>query len=310
MKIAVIGVGGVGGYYGGMMAKAGEDVTFVARGEQFTALSKHGLSVKSVDDEFHLPSISVVEHVPDLKNPDVIFLTTKTYDRDAVAAQINQISGPQTIIIPLLNGIDNETQLKKIISKGQVFPGLTYIISARTKPGCIEQTGGPRTILFGDQNDSENARLKEIESMMRAANIAATASPHILTDVWEKFIWLTAFAGVTSLCRSAIGSIVNNPTMWNIFIQCIDEGIAVATAQQVSLSTSFRDTAIKKCENYKHTAMDSKSSMLVDILNHRQTEIESLNGTMVKRGAALGVPTPMHSIIYNAVKLGTEIAAA
>ena len=307
MRIAVIGVGGVGGYFGGLLARAGEDVTFVARGEQLRALQQCGLTVKSVEGEFNVFPLKVVGAISELHDIDLVLVATKTYDRDAVAAELAGAVKSTTIVIPLLNGIDNDEHIRERLPVGEVHPGLAYIISARTSPGTIEQTAGPRTLIFGDRSRHENQRLREIEALMRRAGILATYSTTIEYELWTKFLWITTFAGITSLCRAPIGRIVNDERGYAWFLSCFDEGMSVARAHGVELGDNPRAETVKKAENYRQTGSHAKASMLVDIEHGRQTEIESLNGKIVELAERYGVKVPIHEAIYNAVRIGTAL---
>ena len=303
MKFAIIGVGGVGGFFGGLLARAGNNVTFVARGEQFDALRKQGLTVNTVEGNFTIERVNVVDTVAQLRSPDVVLITTKTYDLDGVADQLAEVIEPETIVIPVQNGIDNDLRLKARLPDARVHPGLAYIISTRTAPGLVEQTAGPRTIFFGDRRKVPNAQLQKLEELMRKAGILATCSPDIELELWTKFLWITTFGGTTAVCRSAIGPIVNDPEAFEWYVRCLDEGIAVAQAHGVPIDDEARAKIIEKSEHYRHTGTHAKSSLLVDLEHKRPTEIESLNGALRRLARKVNVPTPINESIYYAVKL-------
>ncbi len=307
MHIAVIGVGGVGGYFGGLLARAGERVTFVARGEQYDALKSGGLTVKSVEGEFSLRPVTVLSSISELSDLDLVLVATKTYHRDDVARELAKVVGPETIVIPLLNGIDNAERIREILPVGRVVPGLAYIISARTAPGVIEQTAGPRTLIFGDPQHPSDPRLLEIEHRMKAAGVLATCSPSIERELWSKFLWIVTFAGMTSLCRAPIGAIVNDERAHALLLRCFDEAVAVAEASGVSVGPNPRAETIKKMENYRTTGSHAKASMLVDIEHGRPTEIEALNGKIVQLAEEFRIQVPIHESIYTAVRLATTL---
>ena len=306
MKIYIVGAGGVGGYFGGLMARAGEDVTFVCRNKNYHALKESGLTVKSVDEEFKVHPVKVIEDVSEVIDPDLIILATKSYDRDPAAENLRSRLAPTTVVITIQNGIENDLKVKEIIPEGLVYPGIAYIISKIASPGVIEQTAGPRTIIFGDRENPENLRLKEIEKMMMRCSINATASGDIEMELWTKFLWITTFAGMTAVCRSPIGDIVNDPDLYKHYIRCLDEAIAVAHSVPVKLKEGIRQTIIEKSDQYKHTGTDSKSSLLVDLENGRRTEIEDLNGALVRLARDKGVDVPVQETIYFAVKLASS----
>jgi 2-dehydropantoate 2-reductase len=305
MKIAIIGTGGVGGYFGGLLARAGEQVTFVARGEHFAKMRESGLTVKNVEGDFHLEHVNVVDSISKLERPDLVLITTKTYDRDSAARDLIQVVGPETIVIPIQNGIDNDVRVREILTVPQVYTGLAYIISARTAPGIIEQTAGPRTIIFGDRTNPSNPKLKQVESVMKSAGIRATFAEDIDRELWLKFLWITTFAGMTSMCRSPIGRIVNDPEAFRFYLACLDEALAVAQALKLKVGPADREEIVRKSEHYQHTGSQAKSSMLIDIENGRPTEIEALNGTLVRMAREAGVSVPHHEAIYHSVRLST-----
>lgn len=306
LKIYIVGAGGVGGYFGGLMAKAGENVTFVCRNESFMALKNNGLNIKSIIEEFKIYPVNVIDNLSDISDPDLIIIATKSYDRDQVAEKLKARLRPNTIIITIQNGIENDLKVKEIIPNACVYPGIAYIISKIASPGVIEQTAGPRTIIFGDRQNANNPQLKKIEKVMKSCSINATASSEIEMELWTKFLWITTFAGMTALCRSPIGEIVNDPDLYKHYIRCLDEAIAVARAIPVKLKEGIRKTIIEKSEQYKHTGSDSKSSLLVDLENGRRTEIEDLNGTIVKLARLHGVEVPIQETIYFAIKLASS----
>lgn len=306
MKVVFIGVGGVGGYFGGLLAKSGIDTTFVARGEQLRALRERGLSVRTVDGSFDLPKISVVPSVSLAGTPDVIFVSTKTYDRDSVARELASLTNGEPTVIPLQNGIDNDLRIKAIAPRLKVVPGLAYIISARTAPGVIEQTAGPRTIFFGERSGEDNLLLVELEALMRNAGIRATYSRHIEKDLWLKFAWLTTFAGMTALCRCPIGRIVRDEETFRLFLQCYGEVCAVAAAEGMSFSEAEQREAERRAEEYRLSGGHAKSSLLVDLEQRRPTEIESLNGAVVQLAQKHGIPVPTHETIWCAIRAAAD----
>ena len=182
MKIHIIGSGAVGGYFGGLLAKAGNDVTFVARGEHYQAIKNNGLIVKNVISDFVIKPAKVIENISDIINPDLIIFTVKTYDTDSAAIKLAQVVNRDTVIITFQNGVDNDSQIKKYI-KSEVYPGAAYVISTKTGSGIIEQTGGLRKLIFGDRSNPNNDRLTKIEEVMRKAEIDAKVSDDITRDI-------------------------------------------------------------------------------------------------------------------------------
>jgi len=300
MKIYIVGSGGVGGYFGGLLAKAGNDVTFVARGEHYQAIKDNGLIVKSVAGDFEIKSAQVIENISKIVNPDLVIFTVKTYDTEDTAKELAPVVKENTVVITFQNGVDNDNQIKKQISDAQVYPGVAYVISTRVKPGVIEQAGGLRKLIFGDRNNSDNSRLKEIEKLMKDAGIDATASDNITRDLWKKFMFIVAFSGVTAICRASIGKVLSDPLTKSPYERCLKEAIVVAKAMKVNVANNAFESIMTISGN---TAPDSKSSLLVDIENNRKNEIETLNGALVRFAKERETDVPINELIYGAIKL-------
>lgn len=306
MKIAVLGTGGVGGYFGGLLARGGEQVTFVARGEHYQKLATSGLEVRSVAaGDFHLSKVSVVESVQELVTPDVVLVSTKSYDLEQAGHQLAEVITEQTIIIPLQNGIDNDFTLAKVLPNARIYPGLVYIVSTRTAPGVIEQTAGPCTMTFGDRVQRSNPNLEALAERFRAAGVSAQASEEIEKALWTKFLFIITWGGMVALCRCPVGDIVSDERALDLYARCLDEGFAVARNQGVDLGRDVRDKILEKSKDYIHSGYNSKSSMLVDIEHHRRTEIEALHGTVVRLAHEGGIPVPIVETIYTAVRLAS-----
>lgn len=300
MKIYIVGSGGVGGYFGGLLAKADNDVTFVAREEHYKAIKENGLIVKSVVGDFEVKPAQVVESISEITKPDLIIFAVKTYDTDEVAKQLASVVNENTIIVTFQNGVDNDNQIKKHIKNAQVYPGSAYVISTKTKPGLIEQTGGLRKLTFGDRNNPDNSKLKEIEKLMKEAKIDATASNDIARDLWKKYMFIAAFSGMTAICRSPIGKVLGDPLTKSLYERCVKEAISVAKAMKVNVADDALESIMTISGN---TAPDSKSSLLIDVENGRRNEIETLNGTLVKFAKQYKVDTLINGLIYGAIKL-------
>lgn len=300
MKIVILGTGGVGGYFGGLLAKAGNDVTFVAKDEHHKAIKQNGLKVKSVRGDFVIKPALVVQSIEQVKSPDLVIFTVKTYDTEQAAKELARVAEDNTIILTFQNGVDNDNEIKKYVSKGKIYPGVAYVISTKTKPGVIEQTGGMCKLIFGDRSNPRNSELKAIEKLMQEAEIDATASEDISRDLWNKFMFIAAFSGMTAVCRSPIGKVLGNPTTESLYEDCVQEAIKVAKARGVNV----KDNALKKIlEISSGTSPNAKSSLLVDVENRRRNEIETLNGTIVRFGKENNVDVPINELIYGAIKL-------
>jgi 2-dehydropantoate 2-reductase len=302
-KFAVVGVGGVGGYLGGMLANSGLDVTFVARPAVADVLKTKGLTLKTVDGEIVLPSVSAVDSPASLSNVDVVLLTTKTYDLEEAVSTLPETVRRDSMLITFQNGIDNDQRVKSRLPGTEVFPGVAYIVSARTAPGMIEQSAGPRKFLIGERLQEKNQKLEDIALVMRDAGIDIAASPNIEKELWTKYIWILAFAGVTAVCRCPIGRIVNDANGYRLFSRCVDEAITVARALNVNIGEPEKSMVLGKADGYKTKGTGAKASLAIDLENGRRTEVEAIHGAIVRIAAAIKIEVPTIETMYNAIRL-------
>ncbi len=300
MKIYVVGSGGVGGYFGGRLARAGYDVTFVARGQHREALATKGLRVKSVAGDFNVYPAQVIGAIREITDPDLVLFAVKTYDTDDVATELAAVVNRDTTVITFQNGVDNDHRIREHIKNAAVHPGLAYVITTKTQPGLIEQTGGPRKLIFGDRVKPDNPRLIEIVGLMRDAGVDATASDDISRDLWKKYMLIVAFSGMTAVCRSPIGKVLGDAEARSLYERCVMEAISVAQAMGVNVAGDALEAIMAVSGDF---APGSKSSLLVDVENERRTEIESLNGTLVRLARKHKVDVPVNALIYAAIKL-------
>ena len=300
MRTYIIGTGGVGGLFGGLLARGGMDVTFLARGEHYEVMKNHGLIVKSVIEDFQIKPAKVAGSIAEIQSPDFIMFAVKTYDTADVAQQLAHVVTKNTVIITFKKGVDNDNEIKKYVKKARVFPGLVFVSSTRTAPGVIEQTGGARKLIFGDRKSSDNKDLKRIQNMMVEAGIDATISDNITLDLWKKFIFICAFSGMTAICRSTIGKVLSDPLAKGIYEDCVREAIAVAETLRVNIPDATFDEVMQISQAF---APDSKSSLLVDIGNNWKNEIETLNGTLVRFAHSHKVSVPINQLIYSGIRL-------
>jgi 2-dehydropantoate 2-reductase len=297
MKIYIVGVGGIGGYLGGMLARAGNDVAFVCRGENYQAIKDSGLTVESdKSGNFIIKPAQIINDISQIANPDLIFLAVKTYDTRTASQALASVVKPKTIILTFQNGVENDLVIKKLV-KAQVFPGAAYIITARVEPGKIKQTGNIVRFVFGDRNQPVNQDLKTIEKIMLQAKIPTEAATDVTAAIWRKFCLITAFSGMTAYYSQPIGPVLKNHR--DQYQQCIQETINVGLAEKVNLPANLLQELMTLSDQYQP---ESKSSLLMDVVNHRPTEIETLNGTVVRLAKKYNISVPINNLIYSAIK--------
>jgi 2-dehydropantoate 2-reductase len=305
LRFAVVGVGGVGGFLGAHLAEAGLDITFVAR-SNFETLRTSGLVVQTVERKIILPKVKAVSSVSELADVDYILVTTKAYDIVGFAERLPSSLMSTAKVVTFQNGIDNDLRIKNKFPNADVFPGIAYIITAKNEGGFITQTAGPRKFIVGTRDSREAELLSPLVLVMKDAGLDTFLSDTIEKDLWTKYAWILAFAGVTALTRRPVGEIVNDPIGIQCFEDLLDETIAVANAMKIPLGDSEKKAAMDKAIAYKTVGVNSKSSMAVDIDRGNPTELEALHGTIVKIAARMGISTPALNTTYTALHIGYE----
>ena len=306
MRIAIMGSGGVGGYFGGRLAYAGEDVTFIARGAHLEAIRKNGLQVNSVAGDFHIRPKATHDPAA-VGQVDLILFCVKAYDTEAAASQIRPMVGPQTTVLCLLNGVDNEETLGAILGEDHVLAGVVHILSTISAPGVISQTAGPRTLKLGERDGRISARAERIFNVLKGAGIQAELSAQILVDLWEKFVFICAQGGVTALGRLSVGEILGCPETAAFYRGVMEEVAAIGRTRGVPLPADTVDRALAFARALQP---GMRSSLAYDLSQGNRLEVESLSGSVVRSGRELGVPTPCNYAIYACLKPYHEKALA
>jgi 2-dehydropantoate 2-reductase len=299
MRIAVMGTGGTGGYFGGLLARAGEEVAFIARGAHLEAIRKNGLAIKSVlAGEFNI-SATATDNPDDIGPVDFVLFCVKAYDNAAAAEQIRPLIGPETVLLSVQNGIDNEQQIGEVIGPDHIVGCVSYVSSTIESPGVVAQTGGPGTIVFGEMHGGTSARTEALQSTLQNSNITAELHPDIKVALWQKFLGICGVNGVTALTRLPMGEIVACKETHNLMRETMQEVEAVARASGVNLPEGCVDQSMDFFSSMDPTV---RGSMYYDLAAGRRLELEVLNGTVVRLGSENGIPTPMNFAIYAALK--------
>ena len=302
MRIAVMGAGSIGGYFGGMLARGGQQVTLIARGEHLAAIREQGLQIHT--DAAQL-TISCSDNLRATADPaaagiaDLILLTVKTYQNPAAIPALLPMVGTDTIILCLQNGIDSYQAAAAAAGLEKVLPGAAYIEADRPAPGIIRQSGSVVRIVFGEPAGGWSERGKVIRDTMEQAGIPAEFSPDIQQVLWSKFLFIATMAGVTSLSRETMADLMPRPEWRRVIIACLREIAAVARAAGVNLPATSVDDTLAYIEG---SLADLQASMHTDLMAGRPLELEALNGAVVRAGQAVKVPTPINDLIYAALK--------
>jgi 2-dehydropantoate 2-reductase len=304
MKFAVIGAGAVGGFYGAMLAKSGNDVAFVARGAHRDAMAANGLQILSAPDSVGAFNVKCrVESDPAKIGPvDLVILAIKTYSNAETLGTLTPLFGPATSILTLQNGVDSADELAAVFGRDRVIGGATYIAAAIEAPGVIRHTGTHRRIVFGEFFDPKpdlSPRVAALKSVFEAADIQTEAVTDIQTRVWEKFIYLAPMAAFTAASRLPIGPVWGDEFIREMFLSAVDEVERVARASGIPVAEGQRNRITAYTANVPKTM---RSSLLIDLSQGKKIEVEALQGSVVRRGAKAGVPTPIMSALYAVLK--------
>ena len=305
MRIAVVGAGGVGGYFGGRWAEAGLDVTLIARGPHLQAMRDGGLRIVSPLGNAHVEVVAT-DDPAEVGQVDAIVIATKTWQLAAAARDIAPMVGPDTMVVGLQNGVDASDVICGAVDREHVLGGSCRIISYIEEPGAIHHIGADPTVIFGEAGGGTSKRvLRLLENLRTGAGMTVRTSSDIQTVIWKKFHFLASTAGVGSVTQEPLGVIRSTPELRSRLRQAMDEILAVASARAVALEDTLTDDAMAFVDGLP---ADGTSSMQRDFAAGRRTELESLSGAVVRLGRESGVPTPVHAEIYQFL-LPRELAA-
>ncbi|MCX6029902.1 MAG: 2-dehydropantoate 2-reductase [Chloroflexi bacterium] len=298
MRIAIMGVGGVGGYFGGLLAQAGEDVTFIARGEHLRAMQAHGLRVESIHGDFTIAPVQATDDPAVVGPVDTVIFATKTYQLDAAAQAMQPLIGPGTTVLPLHNGVDAAERTAAIVGREHVLGGLCYVGSQILAPGVIKQVSQFRRVVAGELGGPATPRVGRIVAALQHAGAVAEATDDIQKMLWTKFAFIAPFSGVGAVTRVPAGEIVACPEARALAAAAVAEVEAVARAQGVALDADITPKTLAFIDNLTSLQV---ASMQRDVLEGRPSELESMIGAVVRFGAELGVPTPVFEFFYAAL---------
>jgi 2-dehydropantoate 2-reductase len=293
MRIAIVGAGGVGGYFGGRLAAAGSDVWFVARGPHLDAMRARGLRLQSPKGDLHVHRVQATDDPGAIGPVDAVLFAVKLYDAEPAAAALTPLIGSNTIVVPFQNGVDVVGLLTDAVGRPHVGGGVAYVASVVSEPGVVRHTAMDH-LIFGELDGSKSPRLERLLGACDAAGFQATVSDHIEIDIWSKFVRLSVFSGMTSVTRSPIGTLRDDPDLWAMFQAAILEGMKVARAKGIALPASVFDEIGAMAQSMPAPA---KSSMLEDLERGRRLELPWLSGALVRIGREVDVETPIHRFI-------------
>lgn len=295
MNIVIYGTGGVGGYFGARLAQAGNNVTFIARGKHLETIQKSGLQLKSGKGDYLVFPANATANISEVTNIDLILVCVKTWQLEACAKEIKQVLNEKTMVISLLNGVNNAEVLGKVIDKKHILGGLCKVVSKIEDYGIINHISFEPTIVFGELDNVKTARALLLEKLFLNAGITTKLADNIQTEIWAKFLFITTISALGALTRATVGEMLASPELKKMMHQTAEEIVAVAKAKGVYLSDSLVEQQFKMIESQPY---ETTSSLQRDMMEGKPSELKAQNGTIVKMGIEMGIPMPINAFIY------------
>jgi 2-dehydropantoate 2-reductase len=294
MRIAVMGSGGVGGYFGARLARGGADVHFVARGSHYAAMRERGLAIEGGPQAIHLPKVNVTDDVKKIGPVDVAMFCVKLWDTESAARALRPIMKAQTGVISFQNGVQKDEMLRAILGDAAIMGGVAYVGTHITRPGVIAQTGSLQRLVMGEYDGRRSERLEAFFQACKRGGIDAELSDDIRRSIWEKYVSLVAMSGATTAMRQTIGPIRSHPLTREFLIDLAREVVAVGRAHGVALPADYAEQRIPFFDGWPP---DMTTSMHHDLQNGRPLEVQWLAGGVIDLGQKVGVPTPMNRAV-------------
>ncbi|XLS28804.1 ketopantoate reductase family protein [Flavobacteriaceae bacterium M23B6Z8] len=299
MKIVVYGIGGVGGYFGGKLAKAGLDTTFIARRAHLEAIKENGLVVKSIYGDFKATPTAITWDIANVPDPDLIILATKTWQVSEIASKLRKHINKETMILPLQNGVNTTEKLLRALPEKNVLAGLCRIISYIESPGVIRHKAFHPQVLFGELDNSKSQRTKEIKALFDKADFDNEIPEDIHLERWRKFLFICTISGIGALTRMEIGINRSDKQIRTLMEQTASEIIALANAKGVALHEKDLEKTFAAIDKQ---AADTTASMQRDLMEGKPSELDDFNGYVVKESQKYGLQTPVNSFIYHCLQ--------
>jgi len=298
MRIAIFGAGSVGGYFGGRLSQAGEDVVFIARGAHLNAMRTHGLRVDSINGDFVLKRVQATDDPSKIGKVDMVLVGVKAWQVPEAAEAIQPMIGPETFVLPLQNGLEAPDQLSQVIGAQHVLGGLCGLFCYVAKPGHIVHAGTDPFVKFGEQDNHRSQRLELLLDTFARAGVKAEIPPNIQVAMWMKFLLITVWSGMGAVTRAPVGIWRSLPDTREIAEKSLQEIIAVAAARDIPLPEEALQMTMRM---YDGLVPQSTASLQRDIMAGRPSELEAQIGAVVRFGKEADVATPQHTFIYRSL---------
>ncbi len=303
MKIAVMGSGGVGGYFGGRLAAAGANVSFIARGEHLAAMRKDGLQLISANGDVTVKPVNATDDIASIGHADWVMISVKLWSSEEAVRAIAPLMGPNSAVVSWQNGVVAEDILIKQYGQERVIGGVSNIAALIERPGVIRHNGTMARLIFAELNGKPSQRIDAFAALCKRANIDHVISDDITRAIWQKFVFLASFSGMTCATRSVIGAIREDAETRAMLKAALAEVVAIGRAKGVALPSDQVEQSLTWADNLPSTMV---ASMLGDLNRGNRLELPWLSGTVVKLGMELGIATPVHKFIYTVLKLHAD----
>lgn len=298
MRIVVMGSGGTGGYFGAKLARAGEDVTFVARGAHLAALRTSGLTVKSAVEGEWTVRAPAVERLDGAPAADLVLFCVKSFDTEEAALLIRPVVGPHTGVLSIQNGVDNEEKLERVLGAGHVLGGAVRVFATIEAPGVIAHTFGGH-LIFGEMDGRETERARAVLAACRKASIPAELVADVTRALWEKYVFLTTHAGLTALTRCPAGVLRALPEVRELYRRTVTELLAIGRAAGAAVDTGLLEQGMKFLDT---VASNAYSSLHHDLTHGKRLELDALHGHAVRLAERHRVAAPTVFAVYAALR--------
>lgn len=298
MKIVIIGAGGVGGYFGGKLAAAEFDTSFLVRGKTLVAIQSNGLRVKSISGDFHVHPVATDDYKI-IKTADLIILSVKSWQIDTIAEKIKPLMHEKAVVLPLQNGADNANRLADILGTERVLAGLCRIVAKIDSPGIIDHFGYEPEVLFGEIDNSRSNRVEEIQTVFDKAGFKNKISHDIQRDIWLKFLFIASISAMGALTRSVLGVMREDPYIRSILIKTAHEIVLVGSTLGVHINNQDIENCFAIIDKIDY---QTTMSLQRDMMQDKPSELDNFNGYIVRQGDALNIDTPINDFIYYSLK--------
>ena len=299
MRIAIFGSGGVGGYFGGRLARAGEDVNFIARGEHLKAITQSGLVIDGLEESFIVNPAHATDDPTTVGHVDLVVVCVKAWQVKEAARTMKPMIGPSTTVLPLQNGVDAPSELAAVLGSQHVLGGLCRIVSFVTAPGHIRHAGFDPSITIGEVNKQPSRRLDQVLTTFSNSGIKTIVADDFNVELWTKFLFIASFSGIGAITGKAAGELRSNPETRAQLLAAMEEIYNLARARNINMPP---DSVEKGIANVDRLPVEGTSSMQRDIAAGKPSELESQNGAVVRMAREAGIDVPTHERIYAKLK--------